>query len=250
MTSNKPPSVLALIPARGGSKGLPRKNILALCGRPLIAWTIDAALKAQHVDRVIVSTEDPEIAEVARNHGAEVPFMRPIELAQDNTLGMDVQIHALQWLRENENYEPEYSLVLQPTSPLRTSEDIDGIVEMAVNKNALAAIGLIHVNHHPYLMKCMDAKGRITPFVFNEMQLANRQSLPNVYAPNGALFLAKTALILERQTMETEQTYGYIMPTERSVDIDSQWDLDVAEMALQRQPPFSHSPTPRLNTCN
>ena len=128
--------ILGLIPARGGSKALPHKNIRQFAGKPLIAWTIETALACPMLDRTIVSTDDPEIADVSRHWGAEVPFLRPAELARDDTPGIEPVLHAVRWLGENEGYRPDYVMVLQPTSPLRTTEDIEAAIQLARDRQA------------------------------------------------------------------------------------------------------------------
>ncbi len=227
---------LGLIPARGGSKGIPRKNLRELAGKPLIAWSIEAALKSCEIDRVVVSTDDEEIAEAARKYGAEVPFMRPSELAQDDTPGICVQFHALEWLRDRQGYMPDYSLLLQPTSPLRIHEDIDNIIVMTREKRAEAALSLIIAEQNPFWMKKIDSDGHVSPFLDeSHYHMAQRQDLPKVYIPNGALFVANAALLLKHRSVLPLETYGYIMPAERSIDINSEWEFAIAEMLLKRR---------------
>ena len=229
-------SVLGVITARGGSKGLPNKNILPLDGKPLIAHTIEAALNSQLMDRVVVSTDHLDIAETARKYGAEVPFIRPSELAQDDTLAFPVLIHAFQWLKEHEGYRPNYVMLLQPTSPLRTSGDIDNAIQLALDKDADGVVGMCGIKHHPYWTKSVSEDGRIVDFMTldkpSEVAYSRRQDLPTVYVVNGAIYLSKPQVLLELQSFFTAETYAYIMPPERSIDIDAIWDLKFAELVL------------------
>lgn len=228
-------SVLALIPARGGSKSIPHKNLILLAGKPLIAWSIDPALKSAGVDRVIVSTEDAEIAEIAARFGAEIPFMRPASLARDDTPGIDPVLHAVNWLSENENYKPDYILLLQPTSPLRVVEDIDSALQLAQNSRADAVVSVCKVSQHPYWMKTIDAHGFIEDFIKLDAAVHSRQNLPAVYALNGAIYLVKRDVLLKEGTLFPEKTAAYIMPQERSIDIDEPLDIKLAEKLLQER---------------
>ena len=223
-------TVLAVIPARGGSKGIPRKNIKFLAGKPLVGWSIDAAKQASCVNRIIVSTEDEEIASVAREIGAEVPFMRPSELAADETPGVAPVLHAISQL-------PDYDwvLLLQPTSPLRTKEDIDGIWQFCQEVDAPSAVSICEVGKHPYWMyHCNDAH-RLEPFIKGNPNLLRRQDLPPAYVLNGALYLARTDWLLEQGSFIGQATLGYIMPTERSVDLDEPRDWGWIEFWIEHE---------------
>jgi CMP-N,N'-diacetyllegionaminic acid synthase len=225
--------IVGLITARGGSKAIPRKNISSLAGKPLIAWTIQAAQQSLALERVIVSTDDEEIAQVAREWGAEVPFMRPSELARDDSPHHDVMVHALRWLESQSAAPPDYLMLLQPTSPLRTAEDIDGAIALAAEKNADTVVSVSAVHHHPYLTKQIAPDGRLLDFVARPEGYLPRQVLPPVYALNGAIYLVRRSVLLERDDWYTEDTYAYIMPAERSIDINSPWDLHLTELILR-----------------
>lgn len=225
-------TVLGLIPARGGSKGIPGKNLAPLCGKPLIAWTIDAARMARGVDRVVVSTDAQSIADAARAHGAEVPFLRPAELARDDTSGVAPPLHALRWLAEHEGYRPDALLLLQPTSPLRTVEDIEGALALFTSTAADSVVGVTAAQHHPYHLRTMAQDGRIAPFIVPEHQVVRRQDLPPVFALNGALWLIRSEVLLTKEDWYTDRTWGYVMPAERSLDVDTPWDLHLAELIL------------------
>ena len=193
------PKVLGLIPARAGSKGIPRKNIAPVASHPLIAWSIMAAKQSKKLDRVIVSTDSKEIADVARKYDAEVPFLRPKEFARDESSSEEAAIHALGWLDENEEYIPDYLLYLQPTSPLRTAEDIDNSIQLAKDKNADAVLSVMPVNRHPYFMKTVDFEGRLRHFTKQQKPVPRRQELPPLYTLNGAIFLVRREILLKRQ---------------------------------------------------
>jgi N-acylneuraminate cytidylyltransferase len=221
--------VLAIIPARGGSKGLPRKNIRPLGGIPLIAWSIQAAQQSKYVDRIIVSTEDDEIASVARDYGGEVPFMRPHELAQDHTPGIEPVLHVLQNVSG-------YDLVvlLQPTSPLRTTEDIDGAIEKLLNANAPACVTVTEPDKSPYWMYRLDDQYRMLPILKTEEFVSRRQELPPVYALNGAVYVAYTEWLTIHKSYLTPETVAYPMPKSRSIDIDDMMDFEFCELLLQK----------------
>jgi len=220
-------SVLALIPARGGSKGIQRKNIKLLACKPLIEWTIDAAKQANCVDRIVVTTDDEEIAAVARSLGAEVPFMRPAELATDETPGIKPVLHAIEQLP---NYE--WILLLQPTSPLRTHADIEAIWQLCQSSAAPSAVSITEVSKHPYWIYKQDEQGCLLPFISGRPDITRRQDLPAAYALNGALYLAKTEWLLHQGSFVGPETVGYVMPPERSADLDTEQDWRWVEFLI------------------
>lgn len=228
---------VGLITARGGSKGIPQKNIIDLAGKPLIAWTIQAALQSRFLDRLIISTDDEEIANVSRTFGAEVPFLRPSELAEDNSSHLDVVIHAVEWLQEHENYYPDYVSILQPTSPLRTTEDIDAVIQLAIKQNAEGVISVCETHHHPYLMTRIAPDGTLVEFLTGSPESGTssirRQELPPVYFINGAIYLVMRKILLEKRTLQPERTFAYIMPNERSLQIDEPKDLFLVDLLLR-----------------
>jgi len=233
---SKEKTILGLIPARGGSKGLPRKNVRPLLGKPLIAWTIEQALASKHLDRVVVSTDDEEIAEISKKYGAEVPFMRPKELARDNAKGIDVVFHAMDWFRKN-GRDRQYDLImlLQPTSPLRTAEDIDKAVELLFFKKAKAIVSVCEVDHHPLWTNTLPDNECMKDFIRKEIINKNRQELPAFYRLNGAIYLAYCDYLKKQKSFFGKDTFAYIMPKERSVDIDSELDLKLAEILMKSQ---------------
>ena len=219
--------ILGLIPARGGSKGIPRKNIKPLAGKPLIAWTIEAALRSHLLDAVAVSTEDEEISEVSRRWGAQVPFLRPPELAKDDTPGIATVLHALGQL-------PSFDavLLLQPTSPLRTTDDIDACLRLADDMQASSVVSVSEPATHPYWMYRLGADRRLRALMDAE-PVSCRQDLPSIYALNGALYFAHSDWLREQKTFATTETVGYVMPPERSVDLDTLLDWKLAELLLK-----------------
>ena len=227
------PTILGMIPARGGSKRLPRKNIASVGGRPLIGWTIAAALESGALDRIVTSTEDEEIAQVARSLGSEIPFLRPQELAGDSTSSMDVVLHMINELRDRGAYLPEYLMLLQPTSPLRNAQDIRNVAEMAITRNADAVVSVSALHRHPDGMKTITADGRLKPFLTDLCACTRAQDLPPIYTLNGALYLARTRLLLAGKGFVEEYTYAYEMPVSRSIDIDSAWDLYLADLIIR-----------------
>lgn len=217
--------ILGLIPARGGSKEIPRKNIKNFCGKPLIAWTIEAAKNSSLLDEIIVSTQSQEIAEIAKSYGASVPFMRPSVLAKDSTPGIEPVLHAIQQL-------PEYDwiLLLQPTSPIRTADDICGIINFVKDKKASSAVSVSEVANHPYWTFSFEGL-KLKPFFCSDNSY-QRQLLPQAYSLNGALYFASSDFLMENRTFVTSETLGYVMPKSRSIDIDDVHDWQLAEYFL------------------
>ena len=223
-------SVLGVIPARGGSKGIPRKNIKSLGGKPLIQWTIDAAKHSKYLNRVVVSTEDPEIARIASELGADVPFVRPSNLASDETPGLATVLHALEQLPEY-----EWIMLLQPTSPLRVTEDIDCVFELCHASGAPAAVSVSDVSVHPYWTYKIGSEGRMESFIANRPDIFRRQDLPPAYCLNGAVYLARTDWLIEQGSFISAETLGYVMPPERSIDLDSPLDWEWLEFLLENK---------------
>jgi CMP-N,N'-diacetyllegionaminic acid synthase len=226
-------TVLAIIPARGGSKGIPRKNLANAGGKSLLRWTVDAALQSDRCTRVIVSTDSNEIAAHSLECGAEVPFLRPPELATEYTPGIAPILHALRWLMNEEDYRPDYVVKLQPTSPLRTASDIDGAMSLAIQKSADAVVSVTPAIQHPFWMKVLTDDGRMQDFTSSGRVVAQRQDLSPVYALNGAIYLAKREVLLKHESWYTERTYAYVMPVERSLDVDTPEDLRLVDLMLR-----------------
>ena len=223
---------LGLIPARGGSKGIPRKNLVPLAGKPLIQYTLEAALDCDSLDRVILSTDDEEIAEFGRQIGVEVPFIRPVELATDDASTRVVQRHALQWCKQEEGALPEALVTLQPTSPLRTKRHIDEAVSLFQKEQADSVLGVTPVREHPYEMVGF-SEGRMYRAVDRPAHVVRRQQYPLFYKINGAVYVTKCSVLVDQDTGNGERVFEYPMEWEESVDIDSLHDLQAAEELLQ-----------------
>jgi CMP-N,N'-diacetyllegionaminic acid synthase len=217
---------LALITARGGSKGIPGKNIKPLAGKPLITWTIEAALSSCLRDSVVVSTDDVRIAEVAQQAGALVPFMRPAALASDTAPAVDVVLHALQQLPQFDSV-----LLLQPTSPLRSSEDIDACLALARERCAPSVVSVCESSTHPAWTYWLSEDNRLDP-VLREPLRSRRQDLPPAYSVNGALYFAHADWLKHRRRLIADETVAYEMPAERSIDIDTMLDWRLAEVVI------------------
>ncbi len=218
-------SVLAIIPARGGSKGVPRKNIREVAGKPLIAFTIEEAKKSKYIDRLILSSDDAEIIRVAQSWGCEAPFVRPAELAQDETPGIAPVLHAMEQL-------PEYDIVvlLQTTSPLRSVADIDGCIEQCITNRANACVSVTPAEQSPYWMYTMGKSGAMQPLIQTDQVFARRQDLPQAYILNGAVYVARCDWLRQSKTFLAAETLGFVMPAERSLDIDTELDLQILNL--------------------
>lgn len=227
-------SVLAVIPARGGSKGIPRKNIKELCGKPLIAWTIEEGLKSKYIDRLIVSTENEEIAEISKKYGAEVPFLRPEELSRDDTPGIEPIIHSIKWLKEHSQIEYDYICVLQCTSPFRRSRHIDEALEILINKNGDCIVSVCESEISPYWMKKIE-NGIMKDFIENVQFYVRRQDLPKIYRLNGAIYIGKTSFVLKNKNWYGDNTLPYIMQKSDSIDIDDMLDFKIAQILMEEK---------------
>ena len=230
--------MMFFIPARGGSKGIVRKNLTLLCGKPLIQYTIEAAQKSKYVDEIFVSTDDYEIANFCRSMGVAVPYMRPPLLGEDDKDIVDVVIHALGWIQENRKQIPEDIILLQPTSPLRTSEDIDGAIEKFHLSKINSLVSINEMIHHPF--ECI----KLTPDGWSFLQKPTNNAIrrqdysEGFYFINGAIYIIKTNTLLSEKSFIIEgETDIYIMPKEHSVDIDSTFDLHIAEKFLTYSAP-------------
>ena len=229
--------VLAVIPARGGSKGVPRKNIRDLCGKPVIVWTIETALAAgDDLHRVIVSTDDPEIAVTAKAFGAEAPFMRPAELATDEAPGLPVIRHAVKFVEEEEGTPVDWVLILQPTAPFRNADDITEALRLAREGGCDSVISVTQVMaEHPILMKKIE-NDRLLPYCIEEKEGTRRQDYdPPAYIRNGAIYLTRRDVLMEDDSIWGEVIRPYVMPEERSYDIDSERDFRLVELVMRER---------------
>jgi CMP-N-acetylneuraminic acid synthetase len=226
--------VLGIVTARGGSKGIPRKNITPLLGKPLIAYTAEAAHASKRLARVILSTDDEEIAKVGREWGLEVPFMRPSELAQDNTPTLPVVQDAVRRF-ESQNELYDAVMILQPTNPLRRAEDIDGAIELLEKTGADSVISFVDVGEkHPARMKFIDEDGHVIDPPFAETyEGQRRQDLPKVYLREGSVYLTRRNVLIERNSIKGNDCRAWIIPPERACNIDMPFDLFICEQILR-----------------
>ena len=231
------PKVLAVIPARGGSKGVPRKNIRMVGGKPLIAYTVEPALAVRdHLHRLIVSTDDAEIAEISVKYGAEVPFLRPNDLGGDRIPMVPVLQHAVRTIEEMDGIKLDWILLLQPTCPFRMPEDILASLDLAAAGGCNSVISVVQVlAHHPILMKKIE-NNRLLPFVIEEKEGTRRQDYtPPAYIRNGCIYLTRRDTLVENGSIWGNVIRPYIMPEERSVNVDSEMDMRLVEYMIQER---------------
>ena len=234
--------ILAVITARGGSTTLPRKNILPFCDKPLIAYTIEAASAARNagapIDRILVSTDDAEIADVSRRFGAEVPFMRPPELARDDTPSLPVVEHAVAFAETERGLRYDWILLLQPTSPLRTGEDIGAALDLIKQADTTAVVSVTSANaSHPKKLRLIE-NGILRPFQVGGFQPSRRQDFDyDVYRTNGAIYIARRDVLMEEGSFYGSCPRPLVMPPERSIDIDTRLDFEMAEFLYRRSSP-------------
>lgn len=228
MYKNK--KIVAIIPARGGSKGIPKKNIKLLAGKPLIAYSIEASLKSKHIDRTIVSTDDREIAEVSKKYGAEI-IERPKELAKDDSPTILAIRHVANYLEKKENYTTDIVVILQPTSPLREISEINEAIEKFLETGADLIVSVSEAKHHPFWSFEIEGD-KLTPFIKDGFKITRRQNLPRIYAVNGAVY------VMSKKTLEKDNIFdgdirAIIMNEEKSIDIDSMLDFRIAELLIK-----------------
>lgn len=224
--------IAAIIPARGGSKGIPRKNLKPLAGKPLISYTIKAALKSQYLDRVIVSTDDEEIAAVSKQYGAEV-LRRPGKLATDKAKVIDVVLQVFEAL-SREKYQAQVMVLLQPTSPLRSAKEIDEAVEMFLKSKSEFLVSVHQIESPPHWTFALSGGHLMPIFGWRYLKL-RKQEVPKMYMPNGAIYISRPETIKRYNGFYSAQTLPYIMPREKSIDIDEEIDLKFAEFLLKKQ---------------
>lgn len=224
---------IAVIPARGGSKSIPRKNLVPVNGKPLIAYTIEAALKARHISKVVVSSEDEEILTVAEKYGAEL-INRPPELATDTAMPEQVVYHAIKELeRQGEIFD--VLALLQPIAPLRDHDDLDQAFDLFYAKDATALISVYEPLHTPYKTFKLSKKGFIVGLVNNKYPFTRRQDLPQAFMPNGAIYIININDFIQTQCLFTSKTTHFLMPLEKSIDIDSLEDIKELEKILKQK---------------
>lgn len=222
--------ILAVVPAREGSKGIFEKNIVLINGRPLIDYTISEALNSQYIDRLIVSTDSEKIASIAKECGAEVPFLRPIKLAQDHSKTIDVLVDLIIQLSKVGKFF-DYIVLLQPTQPLRKTFHIDEAIKIAIDKNYNSLLSVSLVNDHPILMRTIDSQGMLK----NLLQVSStvrRQDFPEYYKVNGSIYINKVDENFNENTSLNDNLYPYVMDKEYDLDIDEPFDLEVLKKIL------------------
>ncbi len=224
---------LAVIPARSGSKGVAGKNIRLLLSKPLIVYTIEAAQRAKTIDKIIISTDDKEIARVCGRHGAEVPFMRPKPLARGNTPMLPVLQHAVKYLKEKQSYKADIVVLLQPTSPLRKSHHIDMAVRKLLNTKADSAVTFCEAAPSPYWFSKI-VRGRVVPFLPSGDKYTRRQDLPKLYEMNGAVYATRYDCLMRQRRILGKDTRPILMSREESINIDTELDLKIAEALLRK----------------
>lgn len=224
--------ILAIIPARGGSKGIPKKNIIDLLGKPLLYYSVKSAKESKYIDKVIISTDDEEIAEVGKQLGADVPFLRPEEISGDKAKSIDAFIHAIKELEKLEE-KYDYILLLQNTSPLRQSWHIDEAIEKLIESNKRSLVSVSEVTEHPCIMRTLNEKNE-TNNLMNMSGDMRRQDFPPIYLVNGAIYIQKNDEYLNLDTNLNGGKLAYVMAREYSVDIDEYLDLDIATHYLKK----------------
>ncbi|MEJ5038297.1 acylneuraminate cytidylyltransferase family protein [Acinetobacter johnsonii] len=224
--------VTALIPARGGSKRLPRKNVKLLGDKPLISWSIEAAKASKYIDKVVVSTDNEEIKQVSEQYGAEVPFLRPEHLSNDHASSFDVIKHAIVYLGLDQTNE--LIVLLQPTSPLRLVSELDTALEFFITKNAKGIVSISETEHSPMWSNTLPENGCMSDFIRPEVQGKRSQDLPKFFRLNGSIYIYETLSLLEQgKIFFNESVYGFETSSETSVDIDTALDFKIAETILR-----------------
>lgn len=226
--------ILALIPARGGSKRLPGKNTKDLCGKPLIAWTIEAALNSKYLSKVVVSTDYEDIAKISKEYGAEVPFIRPAEFSSDSSTSLDVILHCLEYFKlKSESFT--HVLLLQPTSPLRTTEDVDSSIDLLLNKCAKAIYSVCETEHSPLWSNILPEDNSFDDFLRPEVNGKRSQDLPKYYRLNGSIYLVEVEELLKIDSLHSvSPSFAYVMDRKASIDIDEDLDFKIAESILAK----------------
>lgn len=226
--------LLAIIPARAGSKGVPGKNIKELNGLPLIAYTILSAIKAERIGKLVVSTDSSRISEIAGQFGAEVPFLRPAQLASDTASGIDVVLHAIEFFESKDVFYDDVML-LQPTSPFRSTADINQAIELYYSRECDSVISICESKVHPNLMRIIDPGGFLQDFTQIEDRHLRRQDMSGAYQLNGAIYITSVANMKRKKSFYGDKVVPYIMDIERSIDIDTELDFKIAEYIMKNR---------------
>jgi N-acylneuraminate cytidylyltransferase/CMP-N,N'-diacetyllegionaminic acid synthase len=229
--------IVCVIPARGGSKGIPRKNLVDLHGKPLLAWSILAARASKAVSRIIVSTDSDEIGQVAREWGAEVPFIRPQELASDDVHSVHVVLHALSWLEQEEGYVPKGAMMLLPTSPLRLASDIQGVAKLFHECDVPSVVSVVDLGKYMTNLRYLDGD-QLVRAAHEENPNAQRQGLKKLFSVNGSIFLARPEILRHMGTFHVDGALGFVMDSINSIDINAQEDLALARKYCEAFEPW------------
>lgn len=225
---------LGIIPARGGSKGLPGKNIKVLNGKPLIAWTIETALKSNYLDEVMVTTDDNEIAKISKDFGAKVPFLRPKLLATDTATTFDAVKHTIDFYKYEMNKEYDYVILLEPTSPLREVQDIDKAIKILINSEADSIVGISRTeSQNPAFLVTKDSNGLIYGYENKNIEILRRQDIKEVYFFEGTIYISKTNILLDKKTFYHGNTIGYEVPKYKSLEVDDIYDFIMIESIIK-----------------
>jgi len=227
--------IIAIIPARGGSKGIPKKNIVEINGKPLISYTIDVAKKSKLIDRIIVTTDNNEIAEISKKYGAEVPFIRPSDLAEDHVPTYPVIRHTLNWLDENENYKPDLIVILEPTFPIRTPDEVDiAINKIQKDEEADSLRSVIEPFQNPFKMWKIKNK-YLTPLIEtgNDSYEKPRQTLERIYWQNGHIYISRYETIMNKENIHGDKILPYILDESKFIDVDTKKDLELLRKVIK-----------------
>ncbi len=230
----KDKTFLAIIPSRGGSKGLPGKNIKELCGKPLIAWSIEAGSKNKYIDEVMVTTDSQEIANIAKQYGANIPFLRPKELASDTATTFDAAKHTIEFYKNELNKEFDYIVLLEPTSPLREVLDIDNAIEKLLRSNANSIVGICKTeDQNPAFLVKKDGNGFISGYENKDMKVLRRQEIEDIYFFEGSLYISDITTYLYRKSFYHKDTIGYEVPKYKALEIDDIYDFIMVEAIMK-----------------
>jgi len=232
----KDKTFLAIIPARGGSKGLPGKNIKELCGKPLIAWSIEAGLKSKYIDELVVSTDYQDIADIAKEYGANVPFLRPDYLASDTATSFDAVKHTIDFYKNELGKEFDYIVLLEPTSPLREIEDIDLAIEKLLSSSAESIVGISKTeDQNPAFLINKDQDNYLSGYENKDMKVLRRQDISDVYFFEGTIYISQTNILLNEETFYHKNTIGYEVPKYKSLEIDDIDDFIMVEAIMKHK---------------
>lgn len=228
------PNILAIIPARGGSKGIPRKNIKKLKGKPLLYYTIKEAKKSKFLSKIVVSTDDEEIARISRKYRVTV-IRRPQKLAQDTTPGEQVFKHAITYLEKNKGFHTDIVVILQPTSPFRKVDDIENSIKKFLKINCNTVVTVCEVSHPPYWMYRIKGNDKLVKLMKTKKAIKRRQESPTFYQLNGAVYVTGAKTIMKNQNILKGDVRAYIMPYERSLELDNMFDFKLAKLLIENQ---------------